>query len=46
MYIVKKGKLKRTVNGFTIGYYSNGESLEEYTTLSKNCLRRETITAV
>ena len=45
MYIVKSGKLKRVLSGATVGFYLEGQFLEEYATLSKNCFRKETIIA-
>ena len=45
MYIIKSGKLKRISNGYHAGFYVEGEFLEEYATLTKNCFRKETIIA-
>lgn len=45
MYIIKSGKLKRATDGTCVGYWQSGDSLEEYAVLSKNTIRKETITA-
>lgn len=45
MYIIKSGKLKRSVDGSCVGYWISGDSLEEYAVLSKNSTRKETIIA-
>ena len=45
MYIIKKGKLVRSIDGINIGSFQSGDSLEEYVTLTKNSRRKETITA-
>lgn len=46
MYILKSGKLAKYKGTDFKGSISKGESFEEYTSLSKGCLRRETIKVV
>jgi CRP-like cAMP-binding protein len=43
MYILKSGKLGRYKGNDFKGSITRGESFEEYTSLSKGCLRRHTI---
>jgi hypothetical protein len=43
MYILKSGKLTKHKGNEFKGTITRGESLEEYTSLSKGCLRRMTI---
>lgn len=43
MYILKSGKLTKHKGNEFKGSISKGESFEEYTSLSKGCLRRMTI---
>ena len=46
MFILKSGRLGRYKNQEFKGNVLKGESLEEYTTLSKGALRRETIKVI
>jgi CRP-like cAMP-binding protein len=43
MYILKSGKLVKTLKGVVCGEIQKGDSFEEYATLKKNCMRKETI---
>lgn len=43
MYILKSGKLGRYKAGEYKGAILKGESFEEYASLTKGCLRRQTI---
>ena len=43
MYILKSGKLSRNKAAQFQGYISKGESFEEYASLTKGCVRKETI---
>lgn len=46
MYILKSGKVERTIRGYTIGCLSKGDSFEEYAIINSRGLRRETVTVV
>jgi CRP-like cAMP-binding protein len=46
MYILKSGKLAKYKGNDFKGSISKGESFEEYTSLTKGCLRRQTIKVV
>jgi hypothetical protein len=46
MFILKSGKLAKYKGVEYKGAITRGESFEEYTTLTKGCLRRQTIKVV
>lgn len=46
MYILKSGKLAKYKGNDLKGTISRGESFEEYTSLTKGCLRKQTIKVV
>jgi CRP-like cAMP-binding protein len=46
IYILKSGKLRKTCEGVKIGDINKGDSFEEYASLKKGSVRRETITVV
>ena len=46
MYILKSGKLGKFKGNEFHGAITKGESFEEYASLTKGCLRRETIRVV
>ena len=46
MYILKSGKLSRHKGSQFQGYITKGESFEEYASLTKGCLRKDTIKVV
>lgn len=43
---MKSGKLAKIRHGDLQGHISKGESFEEYATLTKGCLRKETIKVI
>ena len=43
MYILKSGKLSKHKGNQLEGYINKGESFEEYASLTKGCLREDTI---
>lgn len=45
MFILKTGRLRRSIKGSTVGFINEGEFFEEYATLKKNCQRKESVTA-
>lgn len=46
MYILKSGKLGKYKNYNLQGAINKGESFEEYASLTKGCLRRQTIKVI
>ena len=43
---MKSGKLRKTCEGVKIGEVNKGDSFEEYASLKKGSVRRETITVI